>query len=66
MQHFSGSSVKSDQLDLPESSRFRVAHLLKSMVFTILIESTLATRIDADDERLNLSRNVWIRYAISN
>ncbi len=21
-------------------------------------------RIDADDERLNLSRNVWIRYAI--
>lgn len=36
----------------------------KELVFTIRIKSPLSTRIDAADERLNLSMNVWIRYAI--
>jgi len=37
----------------------------KELVFTIRIKSPLSTRIDAAAERLNLSRNWWIRYAIS-
>ena len=38
---------------------------VKELVFTIRIKAPLATRIDAAAERLNLSRNGWIRYAIS-